>query len=30
MYDTLIKGGTVYDGSGGAAMNADVAIQDGV
>lgn len=29
MYDILIKGGTVIDGTGAAAMEADVAIQDG-
>ena len=28
MYDILIKGGTVIDGTGAAAMEADVAIQD--
>ena len=29
MYDILINGGTVIDGTGAAAMAADVAIQDG-
>lgn len=29
MYDTLIKGGTIYDGAGGEPYTADVAVKDG-
>ena len=29
MYDRIIRGGTVVDGTGGAARTADVAIKDG-
>src|SRR4051794_10611597 len=29
MHDILIRGGLIYDGSGGAAISADVAVQDG-
>jgi N-acyl-D-amino-acid deacylase len=30
MYDTIIRGGTIYDGGGGEAFTADVAIKDGL